>query len=182
MVFETTSTSRRIREQGFQKPSAREAAAITLCATCPVRKECAEASVTPPPVVLTGPGITEELARQDVPPRFEVWGIWAGARNFERKTVVQELGHGPDAVAAILAIGERLAREYPGDPSVLWPVGEQPKARKKSMPRAKGGSVERIGSGKPGPGRGKRGPVGLYVLQHGVSRSTAWRRLRAEAA
>lgn len=30
----------------------------------------------------------------------------------------------------------------------------------------------------PGPGRGHKGPIALYAERHGVSRSTAWRRLR----
>jgi hypothetical protein len=46
-----------------------------------------------------------------------MFGIWAGVRPAERKRVVEELGHGEEAVSAILAIGERTAREYPGDPA-----------------------------------------------------------------
>jgi hypothetical protein len=33
-----------------------------------------------------------------------------------------------------------------------------------------------------GPGRGHRGPIAIYAEAHRCSRSTAWRRLKAEAA
>ena len=34
----------------------------------------------------------------------------------------------------------------------------------------------------PGPGRRHRGPIAIYAATHGVSRSTAWRRLKVAAA
>jgi hypothetical protein len=40
--------------------------------------------------------------------------------------------------------------------------------------------VTRFDLGNPGgPGRGHRGPIALLAAELGVSRSTAWRRLRA---
>lgn len=174
MVFEPNSRARTTTDRGaFRKPTPREAAAISLCASCPVRAECAEASVNAPPVVLTGPELMDEGGRHNSPPTYEPLGIWAGVRDFERKRVVAELGHGAGAVSAILAIGERMVHEYPGDVSRLWRIGEEPRGRRK---------MARFGQGKPGPGRGHVGPIGIYARTHGVSRSTAWRRLKEEKA
>jgi hypothetical protein len=181
MVFETTSKSKIAQEAGFRPPSPREAAAITLCATCPVRAECAEASVNPPPVVLAGPGLLAQ-ERAHSPWSFEPHGIWAGVRDFERKRVVTELGHGTEAVSALLAIGERMAREYPGDPSKLWVVGDETGTTKKRAKKRPPKKLRFEQGGLPGPGRGHRGPVGDYAAAHGVSRMTAWRKLRKVAA
>lgn len=49
-VTEANSVSRRAALAGeFVKPSRKEAACISLCAGCPVRRQCATASLQPPP-------------------------------------------------------------------------------------------------------------------------------------
>ena len=61
--------------------------------------------------------------------------------------------------------------------AALLGVELPPKPKRKRPKRRRIGRFK-LG-GQPGPGRGHRGPIASYVAEHGCSRDTAWRRLRA---
>ena len=185
----------------FRPPTASERAAITLCSTCPVRRDCAKASLTPG--TATYP---DTFGSKPTP--FEPSGLWAGCRREERQLVYEALGAGVDAVDALLRVGERMAKDWPGDPAKLKkssevvsrrsrPPGQHPRTREVQEYARRHGIGEeaaqrRLSKEKetprskrpmlgPGPGRGHKGPIALYAAEHGVSRDTAWRRLRKAA-
>jgi hypothetical protein len=108
MILEPTSRRRDARTAGRLDPSKVERAAITLCASCPVRRPCAEASLAP----LTG---FTRYNRQASAAVNIVQRIWAGVPWQQRAEVVKELGTGPRAIEMLLTLGKRTAAEFPGD-------------------------------------------------------------------
>jgi hypothetical protein len=115
MILEAGSKRRDVRRAGELVPTKAERAAFTLCVSCPVRRECATASLVP----LVGFTSYDRVADAAV---NVVQGIWAGVPWQQRAEVVKALGTGPEAVEMLLTVGERLAREYPGDPADLRPA------------------------------------------------------------
>ena len=106
--FVTEPTSRdkaNARETGFREPTRGERRAFQVCLTCPVRRSCARASLTPIPASMELPMSTPTL--------FEPFGIWAGVPADARKQLVKEFGTGAEALEALLRLGEKFAGEYP---------------------------------------------------------------------
>ena len=157
LILEPTSAAKTARAKGDDDHlSQQEAAAVALCAGCPVRWECAELSINPPEMLLAGPLDPVDMKTRGTRhlTSWEPYGIWAGTRPHERKQVVGALGHGDEAIRALLAIGERRALDHPGDPAKL---------RTDHLEARPGSQADRNGSGgeTPTPARTSRteGPV-----------------------
>jgi len=133
---------------------------LKVCATCPVRLPCLLDALT-------------EV-------RYETWGIIGGSTTLERRAARGDTRASWDrmgphdraeaieqAVTSLEAtLDERIAS---------W----EARAADVALHRRRR-VLKRFPPGNPGgPGRGHVGPIGRYAAAHGVSRSTAWRRLRA---
>ena len=95
------------RATGARPPTKSERRAIAICATCPVRRDCAKASLTPVPASTELP-----VSR---PVLYEPYGIFCGVPADARKKLVEVYGTGPDALEALLRLGEIFATEYPAN-------------------------------------------------------------------
>jgi hypothetical protein len=158
--------------------------ALLLCADCPVRRECLQAALDPPRWAVREDeyralGENERVGR--------TFGVWGGTVELERH-VLRDLPV-EDAL-------ETLESTFPKRPELRLAAYQEGRRRLQRTtdgslrPRPPNRSDRRIdellakGQVKtshlgPGPGRGHKGPIALYAERHGVSRSAAWRRLRA---
>jgi hypothetical protein len=124
----------------------------------------------------------EETEKSQAESKLWLFGVWGGAHEWDRWA----LRHLPpdEAVEQLEAsFAERLRTHVAAYTR-----------RRKTEPRNRRGTravaallaarrtVTRLEQGNPGgPGRGHRGPIALLAAELGVSRSTAWRRLRASS-
>lgn len=160
---------------------------LLTCEMCPVRRPCLRAALDPPTFTVREDE-HKALGGRESKPR--VFGTWGGTHEGDRVAVahlpideaIEELERTfPGRLAARLAAytSERN-RLRPHPPSVgLRPRPPHRRDRRIDELLAKRQvktSHVRLG---PGPGRGRKGPIALYAEEHGVSRSTAWRRLKA---
>ena len=152
---------------------------LLICERCPVRHECLVESLEP--VWYTRREETEDLP--EVVSRQWVDGVWGGTLMLDRWAV----RHLPVADAF-----EQLEASYAERLRVR--IAEYRRCRSRNSAKGRNvpffkavdgllaerqRTVTRFDVGNPGgPGRGHRGPIALLAAELGVSRSTAWRRLK----
>ena len=150
-----------------------------ICAGCSVRVQCLHSSLEPPALSPVTPG-REWGSGRDRPlgPSADPWsptrGVCCAARvdvprtaPYPDRGMACRLWHRVESGGAISKrdrrVGAILAEDMPE---------RKHKLRKRKVGRFTLG-------GQPGPGRGHKGPIAAYVAEHGCSRDTASRRLRA---
>lgn len=166
--------------------------AMLICSNCGVREQCLRAALDPPS--FRRDDETHQVGIQ------RVFGTWGGTTERERQAM-----HGVSTEAVIesfqTSFSDRLqaridawraataksrgtlraTRLSARDRRVVAMLGDALLEAPKHVNRPK--TKKPVGrftlGGPPGPGRGKRGPIATYVAEHGCSRDTAWRRLRA---
>jgi Transcription factor WhiB len=133
---------------------------LEICAGCPVRVECLTFSYSTP----------EESV-----------GIWGGTSSNERRQTLTNMTLNWLGTGRKAAVAEAVALLEASLPERLegWRVRAAAKLAERSLKRFPRTQAWHLHG--PGPGRGHRGPVALLAAELGVSRSTAWRRLRAAA-
>ena len=161
---------------------------MLLCERCPVRRDCLEYAL-PRRHHTTDPDMATARQHQHIQ---RTWGTWGGTTEAER----WPLRDHPTSEAADLleaTFPRRLELRidaYLANRAVLRPdpatgelrtrrLSKRDRLVDEMLAKRQRKTRHRIGSGKPGPGRGHLGPAGLYAREHGVSVSTARRRLRA---
>ena len=151
-----------------------------ICAGCSVRVQCLHSSLEPPALSPVTPG--------------REWGIRGGTDHWDRAQT-RGLPRGECAALLESTFPERLRIRTEAWRAALWHRVESGGAISKrdrrvgailaeDMPERKHKLRKRkVGrftlGGQPGPGRGHKGPIAAYVAEHGCSRDTASRRLRA---
>jgi Transcription factor WhiB len=182
-------------EQGTARGNMAAAAQLVpalVCSTCPVRRPCLEAGLETWVFRHDALDIDRGGKRKtaDIAVVARSSGIW-GATTEQERWHVRDLpeGEAADLLEATMErrIDGRIAawrelvsarRAHGGghgrfDKAIMAILAER---EVKRFPRTQAWHLHR-----PGPGRGHRGPIALLAAELGVSRSTAWRRLRAAA-
>ena len=163
--------------QRLEASSATQLLKLLICAGCPVRVQCLRSALDPPALSPNSP------ARE--------WGIWGGTDDWvrgqnrdlpleERAALLER--EFPDRLRVRIeawheALHQRTATSK-RDRRVAAILGEELPQRKAAKPRRKREVGRFHLGGRPGPGRGHKGPIAADVAEHGCSRDTAWRRLR----
>jgi hypothetical protein len=154
---------------------------LLICERCPVRHECLTESLEP--VWYTRREETDEL--REVVSQQWVDGVWGGTLLLDRWAV----RHLPVA-DAVEQLEASYAKRLRVRIAAYRHYRSHYRSRGRNVPFFKAvdamlaerrRTVTRFDLGNPGgPGRGHRGPIALLAAELGVSRSTAWRRLRAQ--
>jgi Transcription factor WhiB len=160
---------------------------LLVCETCPVRRPCLRAALDPP-TFTTREDEHHAVGAHESKPR--VFGTWGGTHEGDRYKVAH-VGI-DDAIEELeRTFPERLAARldaYWASRRRLRPDRHRPGAVRTRMLTRRDRRIDELLAKRevktshrlgPGPGRGHKGPIALYAERHGVSRSTAWRKLRA---
>lgn len=161
---------------------------LLLCAECPVRRQCLTTALTPWRWTTKEDG-RRGLTRDDRENIGRTFGTWGGSVELERH-LLRDLPAGEAADILERTFPERLKARldaYWDLRNELHPHPTRPGEQRLRPLRKADRRIDELLAKRqvktsqlgPGPGRGNKGPIALYAERHGVSRSTAWRRLRA---
>jgi hypothetical protein len=152
---------------------------LVICSGCPVRRPCLESALTAP---------VYNVRADDALTAPRTIGVWGGTHELDRHAVhvlEVELAEQIELLEATLAARIAIRTEAWRDSLRSRRSGRRAVSKRDLRLEQLLGPVapmKRFHLQRPGPGRGHLGPIAIYAAAHGVSRSTAWRRLKVSAA